>query len=110
MALQFAVGGAVMPFARIFLRDRGLDMSQVSQVLFASSSTLLLFPFFWGMLADRFMPLNRLFTLLNVGAAIALGILSLQHTFLGLLLAFTVFYACFNPTLTLINALSFHHL
>jgi MFS family permease len=110
MIVQFALGGAVIPFASLLLRDRGLDFSAISRILLASSSTLLVFPFVWGMLADRFVPLNRLFTVLNVLAFGCLLLFSAQNSFWGLLLAFTGFYACFNPTLTLINALSFHHL
>ena len=110
MTLQFAVGGAVMPFVSMLLRDRGLEYSRISQVFFASSCTLLVFPFLWGMLADRVIPMNRLFTFLNLGGLCALGVFSLQQSFAGLLLSFTVFYACFHPTMTLMNALSFHHL
>jgi MFS family permease len=110
MAVQFAVGGAVIPFVSMLLRDRGLDFSAISRILLASSSTLLVFPFLWGMLADRYLPINRLFTLLNVLAAACLVLFLSQKTFIGMLVAFTGFYACFNPTLMLMNALSFHHL
>src|SRR5258708_26503049 len=49
MALQFAVGGAVIPFVTLLLRDRGLDFSHISQIFLASSGTLLVFPFLWGL-------------------------------------------------------------
>lgn len=110
MVLQFAVGGAVAPFVSILLRDRGLNFQQISLVFLASSSTLLVFPFLWGMLADRWIPINRLFTGLNLLALGTLALFSTQRSFIGLLLTFTLFYACFNPTLTLINSLCFHHL
>lgn len=110
MMAQFAVGGAILPFISLYLRDQGLDFAQISRVLFASSSTLLVFPFLWGMLADRFIPINRLFTLLNVLAFGAIFLILFQGSFLGLLISFTIFYACYHPTLILINALSFHHL
>src|SRR5438270_9531058 len=72
MLVQFAAGGAVIPFVTLVLRDRGLDLSRISQVFLASSATLLVFPFLWGMLADRYVPLNRLFTILNVCAGAVL--------------------------------------
>ena len=56
MALQFAAGGAVIPFITLLLRDRGLDFAHVSQIFLASSASLLVFPFLWGMLADRWVP------------------------------------------------------
>jgi MFS family permease len=110
MAMQFAIGGAVIPFASLLFRDRGLDFRQISLIYTASSATLLVFPFLWGMLADRWIPLNRLFTLLNLATAAAVGIMAAQSAFLGLLLSFTLLTAFLNPTFMLINALSFHHL
>jgi MFS family permease len=109
-ATQFAVGGAVIPFATLLFQDRGLDLSQISLVLAASSATLMVFPFLWGLLADRFIALDRLFTLLNLGACAALLFLATQSSFLGILAGFTALTAFLNPTFMLINALSFHHL
>src|SRR5712691_10494120 len=83
MAVQFAAGGAVIPFVTLLLRDRGLDFAHVSQIFLASSASLLVFPFLWGMLADRWVPLNRLFTALNLLAALALVRLAGQTSFAG---------------------------
>jgi len=110
MLLQFAVGGAVVPFVTILLRDRGLDYGQIGQVFFFSSSTLLVFPFLWGMLADRYLPINRVFTLTNLLGAGSLVLLFYARSYQALLMSFTCFYACFNPSLSLMNALGFHHL
>lgn len=110
MAMQFAAGGAVIPFVTLVLRDRGLDFTQISQVFSASSAALLVFPFLWGMLADRYLALNRLFTMLNLLACAALTVFAMQRGFAGSLISFTLFVACLNPMFSLINALSFHHL
>jgi MFS family permease len=110
MAVQFAVGGALIPFVTLLFRERGLDLAQISQILAASSATLLVFPFVWGMLADRWIPLNRLFAIVNLLAGVALAFFVGQRHFMGLLIGYTLFFACFNPTLSLINALCFHHL
>jgi len=110
MTLQFSVGGAVIPFITILFRERGMDFAFISQVFLAASCGLLVFPLIWGMLADRFIPLNRLFTLLNLLIVSLLAILTTQNSKPGLLIVFCLFYACFNPSLSLINALSFHHL
>ena len=110
MLLQFAVGGAVMPFVTLLLRDRGLGMGQIGTVFSCAAATLMLAPFVWGMLADRYLPLDRLFVILNLIAGVALSAFALQTTPTGLTIAFTLFIACFTPTLSLINALSFHHL
>lgn len=110
MLLQYACGGTVIPFITLVMRDRGADFAQISWLLTFSASTMLVFPFFWGMLADRFIPLNRLFTVLNLVASGALLMLILQRKFAGSLLSFSLFYACLNPAFTLLTALSFHHL
>jgi MFS family permease len=110
MVVQFSAGGCVVPFVSLLLRDRGLELSQISVIFTASSATLLVFPFLWGMLADRFVPLNRLFFVLNALSFGALAALAVQRQFTGMLLAYTCFFACFNPIFYLVNALSFHHL
>src|SRR5262249_45823503 len=76
----------------------------------ASSATLLVSPFLWGMLADRFMPLNRLFIWVNILAFGSLLGLHLTQNLTGLLVGYTCYFACFNPAIYLLNALSFHHL
>src|SRR5947209_7760024 len=110
MALQLAAGGAVIPFVTLILRDRGFDFAHISQIFLTSSAALLVSPFLWGMLADRFLPLDRLFVIMNLLACGALGFFACQTSFLGVLLSFTVFIACLSPTFSLINALGFHHL
>lgn len=110
MLCQFAVGGAVIPFAGLFLRERGLSYVEASHVFALSSSMLLVFPFLWGMVADRLIPIDRLFSVLNVLALGAMAFLYQQWSYTGLLIGFLMFYSCYHPTFTLINALCFHHL
>ena len=108
MLCQFAVGGAVIPFAGLLLRERGLSYSEASQIFALSSSMLLIFPFFWGMVADRLIPIDRLFTILNILALGAMVFLFRQWSYTGLLVGFLMFYSFYHPTFTLINALCFH--
>jgi len=110
MLLQFAIGGAVLPFLTLFLQDKGLDLTQISAIFLGASGMLLVFPFFWGMLADRFIPLNRLFSILNLLLIVLLGVFARQESWPALALSYMAFYACFNPSLVLLNPLSFFHL
>ena len=110
MLLQFAVGGALLPFVSLIFRDRGLSIQQISIIFSAASATVLIVPFFWGMLADRYLALDRLFVLLNLIAAVALLLFSFQHAFPGLLVTYLMYFVCCNPSLSLVNALAFHHL
>ena len=66
MLAQFTVGGATLPFVTMLFRERGLDYSSISHIFTVSSSTLLVFPFLWGMISDRYFPINRVFTILNI--------------------------------------------
>jgi hypothetical protein len=110
MTLQFAVGGAVLPFISLYLRDQGLDFPQISRIFVVSAALLLLFPFLWGMLADRYIPLNRLFIGLNLVAACALVGLARVDSYWGFLVTYALLHAVLNPTFMLINALCFPHL
>ncbi len=110
MILQYAVGGALMPFITLLLRERGMNVAEVSHILLAGSTILLVSPFFWGMLADKYVPLNRLFIWMNAFSVAGLLVFLLQDHFLGLLLSFLVFYACYQPAPMLVNALSYRHL
>jgi len=110
MFLQFGLGGAVLPFIALLFRDRGLDFTQVSHIFSGSAAMLLFFPFFWGMLADRLIPLNRIFTLLNMLMVVLLVVFAQQQSFIGLMFLFMLFYACLNPSFVLLNPLSFHFL
>jgi MFS family permease len=110
MTLQFAIGGAVIPFISLYLRDQGLDFPQISRIFVLSAALLLVFPFVWGMLADRYIPLNRLFIGLNLVAACALVGLARVDSYVGLLLTYSLLHAVLNPTFMLINALCFPHL
>lgn len=110
MTLQFAIGGAVFPFISLYLRDQGLDFPQISRIFVISAALLLLFPFLWGMLADRYVPLNRLFVGLNLVAACALVGLARADRYWGLLVTYALLHVVLNPTFMLINALCFPHL
>lgn len=110
MLLQYGVAGAVFPFIALLFRDRGLNFTEVSHIFAAVAAALLFFPFFWGMLADRFIPLNRLFIILNGLIAGLLLVFSLQSSFVGMLPAFVAFAVCCNPSMILLNPLCFHFL
>ena len=110
MTLQFAVGGSVLPFMAMWLEESGLSFASIGTIFSISSSTYLVFPFLWGMIADRYVPIQKVFTFLNIMACVALVWLQSQNQFVGLLVGFLMFYSFYHPTFTLINALSFHYL
>ena len=110
MTLQFAVGGAVLPFMSMWLEEKGLSFSEISLIFSVASTTFLVFPFLWGMIADRYLPIEWMFFFLNGMAGISMWWMQSQTKYGGLMLSFVFFYSFYHPTFTLINALSFQYL
>jgi MFS family permease len=110
MILQYAVGGAMFPFLSLMLRDRGFTVPEISMALLSGAGAMLVAPFFWGMLADRFIPLNRLFILMNLSVAGSVLLFFRQESHWSVVAALVLFYACYNPTPILTNAIALQHL
>ena len=110
MTLQFAVGGAVLPFMSMWLEEKGLSFSEISLIFSVASTTFLVFPFLWGMIADRYLPIEWMFFFLNGMAGVSMWWMQSQTEYGGLMLSFVFFYSFYHPTFTLINALSFQYL
>lgn len=112
MFFQFAVGGAIHPFTALLLRDRGVSLERISGMFLASSAALMISPFLWGWLADRWVPLNRVFSLFNLLIIGALGVFHYAGTdqYGWLLAGYVVFTTCLTPAFMLLNPLCLHHL
>ncbi|HCZ05356.1 MAG TPA: hypothetical protein DHV39_18375, partial [Verrucomicrobiales bacterium] len=57
MLIQFCVGGSVLPFMSIWLQEKGLSFASIGTIFSIASSTFLVFPFVWGMISDRDVPI-----------------------------------------------------
>jgi len=110
MLAQFAATGSVLPFVTMLFRERGLSYAQISLLLTLSAAAMTVCPLLWGMAADRWISLNRVFSVVNAASAALLGLMVLGRGFALTAAAFTLYSACALPTFTLINALAFHHL
>ena len=108
--MQFAVGGAVLPFIAFHLIDEGFGFDAIGQIFFCGSAASLIFPLLWGYLSDRFIPLNRLFVGMNFLAGVFLILLYLVDGLRSHQIIFACYYAFYHPTIILINSLCFHHL
>ena len=108
--MQFAIGGAVLPFIAFHLIDEGFTFRQIGEIFFFGSASSLVFPFVWGYLSDRFIPLNKLFVFLNLVAGILLVALERSDGLLMHQIIYASYYAFYHPTIILINSLCFHHL
>jgi predicted MFS family arabinose efflux permease len=110
MVLQYAVGGAFLPFASLYLRDQGLSYSQMGWIYLASCAAGALMPFLWGYIADQLVSVERLLAILHTGGAVALLLFSLQRSFWGILIAFAAYFGLNLPTSALLSALAYHNL
>lgn len=110
MVLQYSIGGAFLPFVTLYLRDRGLEYSQLGWVLLVSSAVSSTVPFLWGYLADRWLALEHIIAALHAGGATALLCLAARDGTGGILPAYLCVSGTYWPTLALLNALCYHNL
>ena len=90
MALQYAIGGAFLPFVTLYFRDRGLSYQQLGWIFLGSSAAGSAMPFLWGYLADRHFALERLIACLHVAGVACLLLLAQQSSFPGILVLFAI--------------------
>jgi len=110
MLVQYGAGGALYPFLTPYLAARGFTVADISWVIVASAAATTVMPFVWGAIADHFVPVDRLVVALHFVAAGLLVAWSGAET-LGTFIVLFAAYASFQqPTNSLVNALSFHHL
>jgi nucleoside transporter len=113
MFLQYAIWGAWLPLFFAFLTERPenpLESWEAGWLFSIAACGAIIAPFFAGQIADRYLSVEKLLGVSHLlGAAMIWQLASLQ-TFPSLLV-FGLFYsAIYAPTISLTNALAFHHL
>jgi PPP family 3-phenylpropionic acid transporter len=108
--LNFAVMGALLPYLPVVLGERGLDGSQIGQVMSLTGAGMMIGPVLLTLLADRAVQNRTLIGLsLTGGAALLLVLLQgVGGSFGFVLLIYGLYAVLFSPVAALTDSLLFH--
>lgn len=110
MFLEFFIWGAWCVTMGTYLNAIGFKGTDIGTAYSATAWAAVLSPFFIGMVADRFLPAEKVLGVMHLLGAVLMYLASTvtePATFFWVLLGYAL---CYMPTLALVNAISFHQM
>jgi nucleoside transporter len=110
MFIQYFIWGATGPIISLYLRDcLSFSGAQIGLVLGLAAVSAIVSPAIMTFLADRVISSERLLCLLNAAGGACMFLFSLQTEFYPALVVYIIYNITMNPSVPLINAITFHH-
>jgi nucleoside transporter len=111
MFLQYVIWGSWLPLLALYLtRSLHLSGTEIGWIFATQAIASVAALFVSGQIADRIMPIDRFMALSHLIGALAMFALAYQETFWSFFVVMLVYTIAYIPTLSLANAIAFHHL
>ena len=110
MFLEYLIWGSWLPLLALYLSDvLGFTGGQIGWVFATQAIACLFGLYFGGQIADRVLSTEKLLAVLHLIGGAAMFALAFQTTFWSFLLVMLIYQLAYMPTMSLTNAICFHH-